>query len=275
MPLLEETLGFLDRYKIRPRDRLDQNFIVDPAAVERHLGYADLKEGDAVLEVGPGTGTLTEGLLEAGARVIAVEKDPRLCRLLRDRFEGRDITILEGDILKIEPPEFDKCVSNIPYGISSPLTFWLLERGFELAVLTYQLEFARRMVAAPGTRDYSRISVACHYHARVEVLETLPPEAFYPRPEVSSAVVKIVPREPPFEVDEASYFSLVRGLFAHRKKTVRKALFHSLDRILSRPVDKGERRRLVERFDPGLLAKRVFQLEPREMAAMVERLYED
>jgi 16S rRNA (adenine1518-N6/adenine1519-N6)-dimethyltransferase len=272
--LLRETLYILKRYNIKPRDELGQNFIVDPGVIGRHIGHAGLKGGDVVLEVGPGIGTLTEGLLKAAGKVIAVEKDPRLLRVLEERLEGENLELIEGDILKVDPPEFNKCVSNIPYSISSPLTFWLLERDFELAVLTYQLEFARRMVAAPGTRDYSRISVASYYHAKVEVLETLKPGAFYPRPKVSSAMVRLEPRKPPFRVDEGAFFSLVRGLFAHRKKTVRKALYHSLETILGREVDKSERGRLIGGVEKTLLEKRVFQLTPEEMAEMTGMVYD-
>ncbi len=275
MNLLGETLDILRRYNIKPRDRLGQNFIVDAQVLRRHIDYAGLGEGDVVLEVGPGIGTLTEGLLEASGKVIAVEKDQRLARVLGERLGGENLEIVVGDILKVEVPEFDKCVSNIPYSISSPLTFWLLERGFDLAVMTYQLEFARRMVATPGTRDYSRISVACYYFARVEILETLPPGAFYPRPEVSSALVRLEPRDPPFQVDEGAFFSLVRGLFVHRKKTVRKALYHSLEAILGREVPRDEKRGIIARVEEPLLEKRVFQLEPREMAEMVGMVFED
>ena len=136
--------------------------------------------------------------------------------------------MLKGDFLKIKLPEFDKVVSNIPYSISSPLTFRLISHGFKSAVLTYQKEFAQRLVAKPGTKNYSRLSVATYYHANAEILETLAPEAFYPSPGVDSAIVKLTPKKKPFKVNEPIFFDMLRGLFSHKKKTLKKALFFAL-----------------------------------------------
>jgi 16S rRNA (adenine1518-N6/adenine1519-N6)-dimethyltransferase len=272
--LLEETRLLLKRYGLTPKGRLGQHFLIDEGFLARQVKAAALSSRDTVLEVGPGIGTLTRHLLERAGRVVAVERDRGMMGILRDRFKEREnLILLEGDVLKLDLPPFNKVVSNIPYTISSPLTFRLLEGGFDLALLTYQKEFAERLIARPGTPAYSRISVALYYRGVAEILEILPPRSFYPPPKVESALVRIVPREPPFSVDEAFFFRVVGGIFLHRGKTLRKALFHSLERILGREVEKGERLRLIHGALPrDLLERRVFQLTPEEIAGISEGL---
>lgn len=262
---LPEVKLLLKKYGIRPRHRLGQNFLVSEDIVRRQVEYAELGERDVVLEIGAGIGTLTEFLIDRAKKIYVVEKDRRMLRILNDRFEGA-IEIISGDVLEIELPRFDKTVSNIPYGISSPLTFKLLKYGFKKAILTYQKEFADRLVATPGTKDYSRLSVATYYYASARILETLPPEVFYPKPKVNSAIVELKPKKPPFKVDENFFFNVVRGLFIHKNKTVKKALFHSL------PMEKNRRRSIIENFDKHMLERRVFQLTPEEIADMANSL---
>lgn len=276
MSLLEETKGVLRRYGLRPRGRLGQNFIVDEGALERQVGYADLGPRDTVLEIGPGIGTLTALLLEKAGKVYALEKDRRMVGVLRERFKGvENLVLVAEDALEAELPPMTKVVSNIPYSISSPLTFKLLRHGFERAILTYQLEFAARMVALPGDRDYSRLSLAVYYYARARVLEVLPPRAFYPKPKVESAVVELVPKPRPFQVDEGFFFKAATGLFVHRRKVVRKALLHSLEMILERPLEKVERRGIIGRIEglpKDLLERRVYELTPEEVADIARAL---
>lgn len=266
MNLLEVKL-LLKKYGIKPRRRLGQNFLVSEGVIRREVGYAELSKKDAVLEIGAGIGTLTEFLIGRAKKVYVVEKDRKMLEILNDRFDGA-VEIIPGDVLKIELPRFDKTVSNIPYAISSPLTFKLLKHGFKKAILTYQKEFADRLVALPCTKEYSRLSVAAYYYANARILETLPPEVFYPKPEVNSAVVEFKPKKQPFEIDENLFFSAVRALFVHKNKTVRKALMHSL------PVEKNKRRSIVENFDKNVLERRVFHLSPEELADIANSLKE-
>jgi len=186
-------------------------------------------------------------------RVFLIEE-----RVLKSYIIAKNLEIIQGDALRITFPEFNKCVSNLPYVISSPITFKLLKHDFEKAILTYQKEFAERLIAKPGEKNYSRISVACHYYASVRILEILPPRVFYPKPKVASAIVEIVKKEKPFNVDEERYFALVRDLFSHKKKTVRKALLSS------------KRIELAKSLPSNILEKRVFKLDPEEIAEMLE-----
>ncbi|MDD3494057.1 MAG: 16S rRNA (adenine(1518)-N(6)/adenine(1519)-N(6))-dimethyltransferase RsmA [Candidatus Thermoplasmatota archaeon] len=204
--------------------RRGQHFLVDGRVAQRQIDYACLSPGDVVLEIGPGEGALTRRMAGRVSRVIAIEIDGRLAEGLRG-LPG--VEVIHADALAVDfgSLSFNKVVSNLPYQISSPVTFKLLAQDFELAVLMYQREFARRLVAEPGSRDYSRLSVMAQYRARWEILEIVPPSAFRPHPEVHSCVVRAVPRPPPFAVWNPEVFEdVVRILFSHRRKTIKNAL---------------------------------------------------
>ncbi|MDO5845558.1 MAG: 16S rRNA (adenine(1518)-N(6)/adenine(1519)-N(6))-dimethyltransferase RsmA [Methanocorpusculum sp.] len=206
----------------------DQHFLIDDCAV-CSIADAVPVRGRKVLEIGPGGGVLTAALLERGAFVRAVELDAGLLPHLERRFsdalaDGR-LTITLGDASKVALPAFDLVVANLPYSISSKITFRLLDEGFESAVLMYQLEFAKRLAAAPGNGDYGRLSVMTQAMADVEFLLSLPPESFNPPPDVWSAVVKLTPRAPPVPIASQEVFAnLVRELFSHRRKTIANGL---------------------------------------------------
>jgi 16S rRNA (adenine1518-N6/adenine1519-N6)-dimethyltransferase len=206
----------------------DQHFLTDPHAVDRIANIADVK-GKHVLEVGPGNGALTRALLDRGAIVHAVEIDGRLCEELMNSFSKEistgQLTVQHGDAIKCELPSFEIVVSNLPYSVSSRITFRLLDIGFTEAVLMYQSEFAARMIAPAGTKDCGRLSIMVQTYAIVHQCFKLPPNCFTPKPQVHSTVVKIVPREPLFPIsDRHRYADVVRALFSHRRKTIRNCL---------------------------------------------------
>ena len=271
MSLLDETRLILKKHAIKPNKRLGQNFTIDKDVLLREITYADIKKSDKILEIGPGVGTLTELLAKHAGTVYAVEADARMVDILRERA-WKNVKIIKGDVLKVKLPEFNKVVSNIPYSISSPLTFRLLACDFKMAIITYQKEFAQRMVAKPGGKNYSRLSVATYYHADAEILETLTPEAFFPPPEVDSAVVKLTPKKrKPFKVNESLFFDLLRGLFSHKKKTLKKALFFTLSDVFD-IEGKEKRKEILDTFDENLAKRRVFTLSPRELAEICNEL---
>ena len=150
----------LDSLGIRPKKSLGQHFLVDSRVALRHVGHAAIGSSDTVLEIGPGLGILTRLLAERARHVVAIEADRRFAAYLRESLP--DVEVIEGDALAIEWPRFDVMASNLPYQISSPLTFRLLGEPFRRAVLMYQWEFARRMIAKPATADYSRLSVGVY-----------------------------------------------------------------------------------------------------------------
>lgn len=233
MNLQEETRRILRINRIVPRKRLGQSFLVDAEAMKEMISYAYLSKKDAVLEIGAGLGFLTEQLAEKAGRVIAVEVDSRLARVLRERLRNRaNVSLVEGDILKLNLQEFQKVVSTPPYSISSPLLFWLLERKFELAVLAFQEEFAQRLVAQVGSGDYGRLTVAVYCRAEVELLDLIPKERFWPSPDVDSRIVRLKPKKPPFRIDDEDFFyEVVRVIFAQKNKKLRNAAVPLLGKL--------------------------------------------
>ncbi|UCD92041.1 MAG: ribosomal RNA small subunit methyltransferase A [Methanobacteriota archaeon] len=220
---LSEVKERLREMGLRPSKKLGQHFLIDETIANRQVQYADVGKGDIVLEIGPGLGTLTRILAKRAKKVIAVELDSLIAEYLKKDLP--DVEIIQGDILKIEVPEFDKVVSNLPFKISSPVTFKLLGHEFKEAILMYQKEFAQRLVANKGDPGYSRLSVNAYYKARCETLETVPKSAFYPEPKVDSSIVRMTPRQPTFDVeDEEHFYRLVKALFTHRRKKIGNSL---------------------------------------------------
>lgn len=220
----DEVRTILESLGKRPTKRLGQHFLIDDRVLEKQIALAELTDEDTVLEIGPGIGNLTEAILSTGASVVAVERDEEFCRFLRRRF-GERIRLIQADAVKAFLPEFDKVVANLPYQISSPITFKLLDQGFRRAVVMVQREFAERMAAEPGTRDYGRLSVGVYYRARCEMAAKVGRGSFWPQPDVDSCLVTLTPRKPPFSVaDERVFFDVTKAIFSHRRKKIMNAL---------------------------------------------------
>jgi 16S rRNA (adenine1518-N6/adenine1519-N6)-dimethyltransferase len=216
-----DTKSILLQLGVQPRRSMGQHFLVDHTVIERQVKYAKIKKGERVLEIGPGLGFLTDELLKAGAEVVAIESDRKFCGYLREKF-GDNLELIEGDATKVVLPEFDKVVSNLPYQISSEITFRILEtRKFDIAILMYQKEFAERMVAGEISALYGRLSVMAAYRADCEILEIVNRRCFWPQPKVDSALVLMKSRPPRFQPkDEKLFVDIVRVLFSHRRKKI-------------------------------------------------------
>lgn len=208
----------------RGRQPLGQHFLRDVRYAERAVDEADLRHGETVLEVGPGKGVLTKLLAPRVRKVVAIELDPALA----DHVEAAgmpNVEVVRGDAVQVDLPPFDACVSNLPYQISSPFLFRLLARDFRVAVLLVQKEFADRLVAKPDTGDYGRLSVNAQRRAHVRIVARVPPGAFDPPPKVDSALVRIEPKPPEFDVvDEEVYEQVVEAGFNQRRKKLANAL---------------------------------------------------
>ncbi|MGZ4857480.1 MAG: 16S rRNA (adenine(1518)-N(6)/adenine(1519)-N(6))-dimethyltransferase RsmA, partial [Methanobacteriaceae archaeon] len=253
--LAKKTLQLLKKYNIRLNKRRGQNYLIDTQILSQIIDHSQLNDTDIVLEIGAGIGTLTLPLSETGGKVLAVEQDPRIVRVLKERLDDLSISnveILEVDATRMEFPPFNKVVANLPYQISSPITFKLLHHDFDWGILMYQLEFAQRMIAKPGKSDYSRLSVMMHLCSLSEVLFKVPRGAFIPKPKVSSAVVKIIPKKNP-AVDEF-FLNTCRALFQHKKKKAKKALLESFHEIAIK--EKGTARDLISNIDTKLIEER-------------------
>ncbi len=249
----------------------DQHFLIDTDAVDFIADSVPI-QGRTVLEVGPGGGVLTAALLERGANVRAVELDgtllPNLERQFEDELSTGQLTITRGDASKVPLPAFDLAIANLPYSISSKITFRLLETGFETAVLMYQWEFAKRMVSPPGDGEYGRLSVMVQTYADVELILKLPPQAFNPPPEVDSAVVKIIPHESPVKILNREVHSvLVRELFSHRRKTIQNGL-----KGMKSIYGEETMTKLISNLPKDLLGKRPEMLSVLDFIELANRL---
>lgn len=230
----EVTRHILKTFNIHMSKKLGQNFLIDEGIVNEIVHAADIQEGDLVLEVGPGIGTLTQGLAEAKAKVVAVELDNRLPEVLAKTLEGYgNVEIVHGDILKVNIPEITggnkfKVVANLPYYITTPIIMALLEQRLPVTrlVTMVQKEVAERMVAKPGKKDYGALSVAVQYYTSPQIVAAVPPKSFIPAPEVDSVVIRCDVREKPaVEVlNEKMFFRVVKAAFSQRRKTLNNAL---------------------------------------------------
>ncbi len=269
--LARETLKILKENNIRLDKRKGQNYLIDSNILSKIVDYAELSSDDTVLEIGAGIGTLTIPLAKHAQKVIAMEQDQKIAAVLEKRLQDLNILnveVLVADAVKIDFPPFNKVVSNLPYKISSPITFKLLEYDFDFAVLMYQLEFAERMVAKPGDSNYSRLSLMLHFCAEVEMLFEVSKYAFFPNPKISSAVIKLIPNRKA-EIDEF-FVKTSRALFQHKKKKVRNALLDSFHEIAD--MDKKRAKEIVSKLDENLLSARAVKLGPDDIMVISKEL---
>ena len=232
------TRHILKRFNLRASKRLGQNFLINKSVVDDIVYAAEIEDGEQILEIGPGIGTLTQGLLEAGANVTAVELDKKLPAVLAETLAGYDsLQVIQGDILKVDIPEIMnhqpfKVVANLPYYITSQIILTLLEKKLPITKLVtmVQREVAERMVATPeslsaakeSAKTYGALSVAVQFYTEPQIAFDVPPSAFLPSPEVTSSVIVCdVRKNPAVEVeDEAFFFRVVRASFGQRRKTL-------------------------------------------------------
>ncbi|UCD13267.1 MAG: ribosomal RNA small subunit methyltransferase A [Thermoplasmatales archaeon] len=247
------------------KKKIGQNFLIDQQVAEREVQYVNPDKEDVVLEIGPGKGVLTIPLAEKVKKVIAVEIDSQLVKKLKTTLPD-NVTLINADVLKIDfntLPIFNKIVSNLPFQISSPITFKLLAYPFSKAILIYQKDFAERMVAISGSKQYSRLSVGIYYKTHCRILEIVPKEFFYPVPKVDSCIVELIPREkPPFDVtNEQFFFDMTKKLFSLRRKKIKNILKDVYGKLENHPyIDKR-----VEELTPqqiGELSNFLFKMNP-------------
>ena len=223
----EEVKSLLQKYSVRPSKKTGQSFLTSERVARDIVRSANLTKNESVLEIGGGLGILTHWLAQYAKTVHVVEKDVGLVRALREILSGLDnVEIIEGDALAIDLPEVDKVVSNLPYSISSDITFRLLEKvKFKSATLMYQKEFAERLLAEPGSANYARLTIGVNYHVDVAQIMSVPASVFYPVPKVDSTVVCLTPRlAGPFARNPEIFFWLIHGIYSYPNKQIGKAL---------------------------------------------------
>jgi 16S rRNA (adenine1518-N6/adenine1519-N6)-dimethyltransferase len=259
----------LERYGLAAKKSWGQNFLVDRRVQERIVAAAALGPDDVALEIGPGLGALTAHLLAAAGRVIAVERDPDMVRVLTGEFGDGKLEIRAMDALEIDfaAAAGDRplvVVGNLPYQITSPLLFAITEgaqagRAITRAVLMVQREVAERVTAAPGSKTYGRLSVMLQQQAAVELLFHVSPGSFHPRPQVTSTVFRLTPRREwlaPVR-DRALFAAVVRAAFATRRKMLRRALAPAFGEIVGAALARAqiEETRRAEELDVAAFAR--------------------
>lgn len=241
------TSEILKKYQFRMQKKYGQNFLIDANMLRKIVEAAQITEEDCVLEIGPGIGTMTQYLAETAGRVIAVEIDRGLIPILEDTMSSyHNVTLLCEDILKVDLRELSqknggkpiKVVANLPYYITTPIIMALFESHIPLASITVmvQNEVAARMQTGPGTKDYGALSLAVQYYAKPEIVVKVPASCFLPRPNVDSAVVRLIKYEkPPVDAaDEAFLFAVIRASFNQRRKTLANGLANAGELGLTR-----------------------------------------
>ena len=253
--LSKTTKSILSQNGITLNRNLGQNYLIDKNKRDQIIGFGEITKDDVVLEIGTGIGTLTIELAKKARKVIAIEQDTRICEILARRLEEEkidNVDLINDDALKVDFPHFNKIISNLPYQISSPITFKFLDYDFDLAVLMYQKEFADRMNGEVGSKNYSRLSAMLYFKCDVEKLTDVSCESFIPTPQIDSTVVKLTPKENRIPEDEFRIYSrFTRALFQHRNKKIRNALIDS--------------RHIINNIDKKVLKKRLNSIEDEEL----------
>jgi 16S rRNA (adenine1518-N6/adenine1519-N6)-dimethyltransferase len=255
----EETVKLITRTGVVPKKSKGQNFLIDDRVAARQVDFAGISKDDRVLEVGPGLGVLTSKLIERSDNVTCIELDDILADHIEKEYGGR-LDLIRGDAVKVPFPSFDVFVSNLPYSVSTPIIFKLLDHGFRKAIVMVQKEFADRMIADVGSPDYSRLTVNLFYKADCRILENVPRTRFKPQPKVDSAIVEIIPRPSPFMVlDEDLFFRVTEATFNHRRKKIGTSL---------RAAGMIE-----EQWDVPFLDSRIEDLRPTEIAEIANSIF--
>ena len=231
--IYEETKFLMKKYNITANKNLGQNFLIDDETVEKIVEVSEITLEDLVIEIGPGLGTLTQKLLEKAGKVIAVEIDNKMIRILKERFLlYKNLEILNEDILKvnlrelIEKNNFKtvKVVANLPYYITTPIIMRLLEQKLPIDTITVmvQKEVAERLTALPGTKNSGAITYSVYYYSEPEVVLDVESSKFIPAPEVDSQVIKLNLRKKPVvdPIGEKLFFKLIKISFMQRRKTL-------------------------------------------------------
>lgn len=271
----------LEKYQLTAKKQLGQNFLTDGNTLQKIVRAAELDASDLVVEIGTGIGTLTNSLAERAGLVVTVETDRALAPLHEEVLAGHtNVRIIYGDILKLDPQTLitethfkPKVVANLPYYITTPILFHLLEAGIDwhLLVFLVQKEVAQRMVSPPGNKVYGALSVMIQHYCHPEIVGIVPPTVFLPQPKVDSAIVRLLPRRRETDPRTERFFSLlVRTAFAYRRKN----LYNSLRCIFS---ELGGEKRVEEAFQVlGINPQqRGETLSPEEFYALASYLAKD
>ncbi len=278
----QSTIAVLNKYKFVFQKKFGQNFLIDPHVLDKIVRFAEIKEDDFVIEIGPGIGTMTQYLAASAREVTAIEIDKALIPILEETLGGYDnVTVINEDVLRCDIRSLVcdknkgrpvKVVANLPYYITTPIIMGLFESRVPLESITVmvQKEVAERMRTGPGSKEYGALSLAVQYYARPELVAHVPPNCFMPRPKVGSAVIRLSRHEkPPVQAeDEGFLFAVIRASFNQRRKTLVNGLSNSLELAVSK---EAAAEALEEMGLPPGIRGEALTLE--QFAELADRLY--
>ena len=244
MEILEETKFIMNKYKVKANKNLGQNFLIDNQAIEDIIEGAEIKSDDLVIEIGPGLGTLTVHLLEKAKKVICIELDKKMIKILNDRFIAyNNIELINADVLKLDLSEIIeqekqnnniknvKIVANLPYYITTPIIMKLLESKLDVESITVmiQKEVAERLIEIPGGKNTGAITYTIYYYCEGKKIREVDSTSFIPMPEVTSEVISLKLRKEPYVkvTNEKVFFNIIKSSFMQRRKTLLNALVNA------------------------------------------------
>lgn len=276
--LSKTTKNILNQHGIKLNKNLGQNYLIDKNKRDQIIDFGNICKSDVILEVGSGIGTLTLELSKRAKEVIAIEQDPSICNILSKRLRDNkidNVKLINDDALNVDFPKFNKIIFNLPYQISSLITFKFLNYDFDLAILMYQKEFALRMNGKVGSKNYSRLSAILYFKCEIEKLTDVSSESFIPKPKIDSSVIKLTPKEKIIsDKDFETYSKFTKALFQHRNKKIRNALIDSRHEFSN--LDKKEIKEKINAIDSedliDYLSKRVITLKPEEILDLTRKL---
>ncbi len=242
--ILEETNFLMRKYHLKASKSLGQNFLIDENVINAIVNCSDISKEDFIIEIGPGLGTLTKYLLEKAGKVTAIELDGKMINLLKDRFSlYSHFELWQEDVLKVNFKDLIKkekekgsiknvkIIANLPYYITTPIMMKLLEEELDIKSITVmiQKEVANRLIAIPGQKESGAITYSVYYYATSEDILEVPKEAFLPKPEVTSKVIKLnIRKQPPVDIsNKETLFNIIKCAFMQRRKTLLNALVNA------------------------------------------------
>ncbi|HIH09770.1 MAG TPA: ribosomal RNA small subunit methyltransferase A [Candidatus Diapherotrites archaeon] len=273
MPLFSDLNDQMAKYRFRPDQRFGQNFAINEPLLERMVELADLNAKDTVLEIGCGTGFLTEKLVKK-CKVIGYELDRNLAGLLRGRFKDeKNFRLIEEDIVFAKLPKFTKVVSLPPYNISTQVMLKLISSKamFERAVLVFQTEFCEKLTAEPGFPDYNYLSVLARLSFDPKIaLKNISPASFFPKPESYSSVIVLQRRDAPKVAQSGDFIFFIKNLFRYKNKNLSNALSNCLSQVRRLGIKDEKMRKALE--NSGIGDEKVSLLEPEIFAELFSRI---
>ncbi|PSN94889.1 ribosomal RNA small subunit methyltransferase A [Candidatus Marsarchaeota G1 archaeon OSP_B] len=249
-------------HSIKPKKRLGQNFLISSAILEELTKLIPLNS--KIIEIGGGTGVITEKLLEKSQDVSVVEVDKSLANFLSQKFDGK-INVLNMDFLKMKKFDYEVIVSAVPYYISKLFLLKLYDftPTWKLAVLILQKEFVDKLLAKPGADNYRQISVLSQYAWQIQKIKDVPRESFYPRPKVDSVIIKLIPKSPFDKVEASKLKKVINVLFSYRNKTLKSTI---------KIIKDTNFKRLEDSLNNILLHKRIKELEVADFVEILHHL---